>query len=404
MQSQVSQLTVYPIKSTAGITLSNAWVDQYGLAFDRRFVLTDPQGAFITARTEPSLCLIRTSLTEKGLVVIAPDMPLLTLNYDSLSSDYQSITVWRDTISGQHCDKAANLWFSQYLSKPCQLMYFGEKSSRKVKNSQQETAFSDGYPLLLISQGSLDYLNQALDEPVSMAHFRPNIVVENCEPFAEDSWKHIRIGEVEFMVTKPCSRCIFTTIDPDTAHKNIYQEPLKTLKTFRQVLNGDVMFGQNLVPLNQGQIKVTDTISALSTQMPPRFMNKGGIPKKAGEKICKSSAKEDNTSPPIHKNTFQESDVISSQKNKGKVNINYESWNKSITGNTRNTLLEQGEEAGLLLPYSCRGGMCGRCKMKLISGDVKVLADDGLSDAEKTQGYVLSCSCIPQSDISVSKP
>lgn len=88
---------------------------------------------------------------------------------------------------------------------------------------------------------------------------------------------------------------------------------------------------------------------------------------------------------------------------KGKVNLSFESWNKNVIGNTKDSILEQGEAAGMLLPYSCRGGMCGRCKIKLIDGDVKQLANDGLSDDEKEQGFVLACSSVPQSDLVLAK-
>ena len=88
---------------------------------------------------------------------------------------------------------------------------------------------------------------------------------------------------------------------------------------------------------------------------------------------------------------------------KGKVNLNFESWNKNVIGNTKDSILEQGESAGMLLPYSCRGGMCGRCKIKLIDGDVRQLANDGLSDDEKEQGFVLACSSVPQSDLVLAK-
>lgn len=403
MQASVSELTVYPIKSSAGISLTTAWVDEYGLAFDRRFVICDSQGQFITARTENNLCLIRTSLTPQGLMVIAPDMPVLQLNYHEFAENYTSVQVWNDKVKGQVCSKDADAWFSQYLKKECRLLFFGSASQRKVKNAQQETAFTDGYPLLLISQASLDALNNKLKTPVAMANFRPNIVVDDCEAFAEDTWKHIRIGEVEFMVSKPCSRCVFTTVDPETAHKSLNQEPLKTLKTFRQTFSGDVMFGQNLIQLNQGQIKNGDTVTVLSKQEPPKFLgktaNKKGTPAEA--QVTTSSLQTPEAAPATqHK--------AASPKAQGKVpqkvTVDFAGWNKSIVANTKESVLDQGEEAGLLLPYSCRGGMCGRCKMKLVAGDVKVLADDGLHDSEKSQGYILACSSIPQSDIVVDKP
>jgi len=386
----LQSLHIYPIKSTAGISLSNSWVDDYGLSFDRRFVITDANGLFITARTQPTLCLIEANLTAYGLVLTAPNMPSLHIHYQKLSQTYKDVSVWENDINAQHGHEDYDLWFSQYLQIPCQLLYFGEQSQRFVKNSNKQVAFADGYPLLLISQASLEDLNNKMplqaNQKISMSQFRPNIVIDNCEAFAEDTWQHIRIGEVEFEVSKPCSRCIFTTVNPINAEMHPQQEPLATLKNYRQVASGDVMFGQNLIALNQGSIKQGDKIVVLKKQSSPLF-------------ITMSSTKIDKA---------QSVDSLSPNKEvkkslPKKVNLNFNSWNKTVTGNSKDSILDQAEAAGMLLPYSCRGGMCGRCKIKLKSGEVKQLATDGLSDVEKEQGFVLACSSIPQSDLILAK-
>jgi len=386
----LQSLHIYPIKSTAGISLSNSWVDDLGLSFDRRFVVSDLNGQFITARTEPTLCLIRVNLTEHGLILTAPDMPALVINYRELSREYQKITVWNDDIQAQYGNKTYDLWFSQYLKKTCQLFYYGENSQRCVSNSHKKIAFADGYPLLLISQASLDDLNKKMSgqspQEISMAQFRPNLVVNSCDAFAEDTWQHIRIGEVEFEVSKPCSRCIFTTVNPTSAGKHPQQEPLKTLTTYRQVASGDVMFGQNLIALNQGSIKQGDEIIVLKKQSAPIF-----VPKSIKKTVNKQISLIVTTNKELKK------------KPKRKVNLTFDSWNKEFIGNSKDTILEQGEAAGMLLPYSCRGGMCGRCKIKLKSGEVRQLSSDGLSDEEKEQGFVLACSSVPQSDLVLAK-
>ncbi|PCH96038.1 MAG: oxidoreductase [Gammaproteobacteria bacterium] len=286
---KVSSLHIYPIKSTAGISLPHANVDELGLAFDRRFVLSDPFGQFITGRTEPKLCLVKTNLTEQGLELSAANMPTLILSYKNFSDQYQNVTIWGDKIAGQLCSIEANSWFSDYLQRPCQLLFFGAKSQRERKsvtvdtknNKARKIAFADGYPLLLISQASLDQLNFRLasnqQQKVSMAHFRPNIVVDNCLPFAEDGWQHIRIGEVEFKVSKPCQRCIFTTVNPITGEKHPAQQPLQTLKSFRKNDNNEVLFGQNLIALNRGQIKAGDQLTIISQQQPPVFNSENTI-------------------------------------------------------------------------------------------------------------------------------
>jgi uncharacterized protein YcbX/ferredoxin len=387
----VQSLHIYPIKSTAGISLSKSWVDDLGLSFDRRFVLTELNGQFITARTQPALCLIQSHLTPEGLILTAPNMPTLEVKFKDFSEQYHKVTVWKDQINSLYCHQTYDKWFSQYLNLPCQLHFYSEKSSRKVQKSNSQVSFADGYPLLLISQASLDELNAKLlsSNEVTMAQFRPNIVVNDTQAFEEDSWKSIRIGEVEFEVSKPCSRCVFTTIDPSNAQKHIEQEPLSTLKSFRQMADGDVMFGQNLIASNQGQIKQGDKVTVISKQSPPIFVSQ------------KSNSKEQKKTSAIPTD-IPSKEVQPSKTIPKKVTIEFGSWNKIHKGNSQDPILDQGEAAGLILPYSCRGGMCGRCKIKLTSGEVKQLADDGLTDDEKNEGYVLACSAIPQSDLILS--
>lgn len=397
MQSAfLSQITIYPIKSTAGISLSNSWVDSFGLSFDRRFVLTAPNGNFITARTDPKLTLIQANLTATGLIITAPNMPTLNIHYAHFSSAYKSITVWHDEIQGQHCQVAYDSWFSDYLAKPCQLIFFGGDSKRYVKNSSTQVAFADGYPLLLISQASLAELNKRSPADVSMQQFRPNLVVEDCDAFSEDGWQHIRIGEVAFEIVKPCSRCIFTTVNPETGEFHPQQEPLNTLAKFRQGEDKEIYFGQNVLPLNTGQIKTGDTVHLIKRQVKAFYMEtKKSQPTTQPVSTCAIN------NPPA--DTLSTSSPKKANKMKQKINITFASWDKSYTGNTKNTLLEQGEDAGLIMRYSCRGGSCGSCKVKLNSGNVEQGSTDGLTSQEQSEGYILACCAVPKSDVVISK-
>ena len=269
MTCTLSQLHVYPIKSTTGISLNRSHVSPRGLSFDRDFILRDLKGRFITARTHPKLVLVEASLTPGGLLLSAPGMPNLEVSYAAFSDQYLDVKVWGSEISAQHCQTDADQWFSTYLETDCQLVYFGEQSSREVSGHEgQPVSFADGYPLLLISQGSLNDLNSKCPAPISFAHMRPNIVVSSIAPFAEDSWSQIRIGEVEFDVVEACSRCVFTTVDPKTGIRNEFKEPLKTLKQYRRDEKGEVFFGQNLIPRNQGVIRVGDTVEILGGKSP----------------------------------------------------------------------------------------------------------------------------------------
>jgi uncharacterized protein YcbX len=126
-----------------------------------------------------------------------------------------------------------------------------------------QVSFADGFPLLLISEASLADLNSRLDAPVEMRRFRPNLVVDGNRPYAEDNWQRIRVGDVEFAGVKNCSRCVFTTIDPDSGVVHPDKEPLRTLSTYRRRPQGGVYFGQNLIPRSGGVIRVGDPVTVL---------------------------------------------------------------------------------------------------------------------------------------------
>ncbi|MEP4889461.1 MAG: YcbX family protein [Aliiglaciecola sp.] len=381
----LSQINIYPIKSCAGISLATSKVEQMGLEFDRRFVLTQTNGTFITARTDSTLCLVETQVTATGLRLNAPGMPELTIKYADFSENYQMVKVWQDNINGQYCHRDYDQWFSRYLGKPCNLVFFGEQSSRQVINSSSEVSFADGYPFLVISQQSLQDLNSRLASPVTMSQFRPNLVVDNCTAFEEDSWKKVRIGDVEFEVMKSCSRCIFTTIDPKSAEKHQQKEPLTTLQKYRKDKKGDVLFGQNLIALNTGTISLNDEVVVTERQARTIHFDLGS---KSARKAGKS---------PIQTETAEQSA-------KKSVEIAFSSWNVNHQGDNQTTILEQGEAAGLNLPFSCRAGICGRCKVKLSRGQVKNINElSGLTEQDANQGYILACSCVPQTDVEITK-
>lgn len=262
----LSDINIYPIKSTQGIALANANVFEQGLELDRQFVITDLKGKFITGRTKAKLVQVQSQITDYGFIISAPNMDDLLIRYSLLSTTYQNVQVWQDEIQAQHCSDAIDLWFSTFLQTPCKLYYYGEQSSRKIKRYNQQVSFADGYPLLLISNASLNDLNSKATDTTDMAQFRPNLVVDNCDAFAEDSWHKIAIGAVEFLVAKPCSRCIFTTVNANSANRHPNKEPLLTLQKYRTGTDKQIYFGQNLIPLNEGIINLGDTIKVISTK------------------------------------------------------------------------------------------------------------------------------------------
>lgn len=262
-ESTLSQITIYPIKSTQGIDISTSWVEKQGLSFDRRFMIATPDGKMITARSHPQLVTLHTNVTNNGLHLAYEGKETLTLSFSDFSMKKKQTQVWNDIFFAYQTTDEANQWISEVVGDKAELLYTGEQSNRVREKLGHNVSFADGYPLLVISEASLSELNQRASETQFMQQFRPNIVVTGDEAFIEDSWKKIRIGEVEFDVVKPCERCILTTVDHTSGIAKASKEPLKTLSTFRANEDGGVYFGQNIVALNEGSISVDDVVEVL---------------------------------------------------------------------------------------------------------------------------------------------
>lgn len=259
---ELGQLWSYPIKSCAGTAASSAKVSAAGLAFDREWMVTDAAGYFLTGRVHPKLVLVKPTPTIEGLALQAPGMPDLLVRR-LLFNQLRQTGVWAYRFDAWWGDATADEWFSVYLGLSARLLYIGANSRRALRaDPSVRFSFADGYPFLLVGEASLADLNSRLNTPVSMRNFRPNIVVSGAEAFAEDDWKRIRIGSVEFEHLKPCDRCVFTTIDPDTAQAANDMQPLRTLGGYRRTPAG-VMFGQNLVARSKGVLQVGDQVEVM---------------------------------------------------------------------------------------------------------------------------------------------
>lgn len=256
----------YPLKSGAALPLTQATVEPLGIEHDRRWMAVQPDGSFLTGRELPALVLVRAVPGPTGLHLSAPGMPELTVPFPPESAQRLDVTVWKDTCSAARTDATADRWLSEYLGMPAALVYVDARMQRPVDPTyaapEDRVGFADGFPLLLTTEPSLADLNTRLAQPVPMSRFRPNLVVEGCDAFAEDGWKRLRIGTVELAVVKPCARCVFITVDAETARKDPRQEPLRTLTTFRRI-DGKVMFGQNVIVRRAGTIRVGDSVEVL---------------------------------------------------------------------------------------------------------------------------------------------
>jgi uncharacterized protein YcbX len=266
---QLSALYRYPLKSCKAEVLQRAHFDGLGLSGDRRWMLVDESnGRFFTQRALPQMSQLSVLWNDVGGVTLsAPGHAALDVAVPvDEESTLRGITVWRDSFRVPDAGEAAARWVSDFIGKPTRLVYMPTERARWLPSGFGEiddrVNFADGFPLLLIGQASLDDLSGKIGRPQEMLRFRPNLVVEGAEAFAEDGWKRIRIGDMEFRLLKGCSRCILTTIDPATGERTEDREPLTTLKTYRE-WEGQIWFGQNLVSNGPGVLEVGMAVEVL---------------------------------------------------------------------------------------------------------------------------------------------
>jgi len=257
---RVTELHVYPVKACRGVPVSSAEVLERGFAGDRRWMIVDAGGVFVTQRTEPRLALVRTALLGGELELEAPGVGSVRLPVAQVAGARREVQVWNHVGSAvAHAEGSE--WVSGYLGAPHSLVYMPDEHRRPVNPERARpgdiVSFADAYPFLLLSDASLDALNARLAAPVVMARFRPNIVVSGCAAFEEDAWARLAIGSVGFRGVKRCDRCAVTTVDPETAETGV--EPLRTLATFRREA-GKVWFGMNLVHDGPGTLSVGDEL------------------------------------------------------------------------------------------------------------------------------------------------
>jgi uncharacterized protein YcbX len=299
----ISEINIYPIKSLKGIALNEAVVEKRGLQFDRRWMLTDPDGMFFTQREVPKMATVEVIVESGELIVENGSLGRMTVPFEPDKGHRQDVIVWKSEVAGLVYNGEVSEWFSDVLSKKCQLVLMPEATERHVNkefdSGNDIVSFADGYPLLLTGEASLEELNKRIEEnfelpprprdadtppkqggerfvPLPMNRFRPNVVVQGSVAFEEDRWARIRIGEITFRVPKPCGRCVMTTVEQTTGTFD-GKEPLRTLATFRMAKQvhpdkyeafghtpNSVLFGENLIPENPGgTIAIGDQVSVV---------------------------------------------------------------------------------------------------------------------------------------------
>jgi uncharacterized protein len=273
---QTAALYIYPIKSCAGVSVSNWPITRYGFEHDREFLVVDEQRNFLTQRTHPKLALVEPFLECELLRLRAPGLPEITVPWFGSPADHPieskpSVSIWRDRVLADDLGEEIAEWLTSHLELSVRLVRIGSRYRRPVPEEKvpaihrdalgvREVSFADAYPFLILSEASLADLNQRLVQPVPMNRFRPNIVISGLlDPYAEDRWESVEIGSVKFRHGRPCVRCTVTTTDQITLERG--KEPLKTLATYRRDGAGGVIFGTNFFCESlAGTIRVGDPV------------------------------------------------------------------------------------------------------------------------------------------------
>jgi uncharacterized protein len=293
----ISEINIYPIKSLKGISVTSAKVEERGLEFDRRWMLTTADGMFFTQREFPRMATVEVAIESGQLTVESNGLGAIAVPFEPDKGERQKVTVWQSVCEGLVYKGVVSEWFSDAIGTRCQLVLMPRSTRRHINpifdRGDDVVSFADGYPLMLIGEASLEDLNVRLKDrhdrrreeadlpdfqPLPMNRFRPNLVIADANAYAEDDWKSIRAGEAVFRSTKPCARCVITTVDQAKGEFD-GKEPLKTLAGYRLAKDvmpqryipfgmggNDVLFGQNLVPETPGAtINVGDRVHALET-------------------------------------------------------------------------------------------------------------------------------------------
>jgi uncharacterized protein len=263
----LSEIWIYPIKSLGGIRLRSAKVQEKGLQYDRRWMLVDANGTFMTQRVYPLMALFKLEQKHDIFQITfhqQGSQQFPSIRFDATvapSGSTFDAVIWNDTVKVVEVSPEISKWFTQHLGISCRLVSFPENNPRPVdaqyRVNGEHVGLADAYPFLIIGQSTLNDLNSRMQTPLPMNRFRPNFVFTGGDPFEEDHWRNFTIGKNRFVAVKPCARCVLTTVNQDTAEKGM--EPLITLATYRKEGN-KILFGQNVVATDHTEVHEGDKI------------------------------------------------------------------------------------------------------------------------------------------------
>lgn len=258
----------YPVKSLRGHARNAAKVEPIGLEGDRRFLVVDASARFQTIQQFPKMVQIEVEAKPDGVVLRHDDAGSCFVGTPPQGLPQETVTIWEDSVRAVAAGDAADEFLSRVLGTPLRLVYLANASARPVETGinagADHVSFADVTPILLTSAISLADLSDRAGLTIDMRRFRPNLVVSGASPWEEDTWRAIRVGAVRFRVAAPCARCAITTRDPDTGAQIDPYEPLRTLQRIHRGRDGGAMFGQYLIPDNEGTVALGDKVEVLS--------------------------------------------------------------------------------------------------------------------------------------------
>lgn len=261
----IKSLHIYPIKGLGGIDLQEANLEERGFEYDRRWMLVDENGEFISQRTVPEMALFRCNM-EDGLNVVYKENAI-SINVETYSDRKILTTVWEHEVYAYEVSDEISMWFSEMLNIQCRLVRMTDQHDRYKKlikgPKHTKLSFADGYPYMIIGTASLAKISNEVGQEIPANRFRPSIVVKTLVAHEEDDWAYIEMGDVKLQVIKRCARCVVVNIDQNSAAQS--KEPLKSLSKYRMEEN-NVNFGINVVCLVQGSIRVGDIVVVKKTK------------------------------------------------------------------------------------------------------------------------------------------
>lgn len=267
----ISRLFIYPVKSCAPVEVDRLHFDQYGPVGDRRFMVVNPEGKFLTQRQLPKMAFIQPSVQINNshqietLTLSAKDVSPLHVSVNTLKTDKLSVTVWKDSLQATDCGDEAAEWLSELLGKPCRLVMLPDDSQRQVSLKRAEpgryVGFADGYPLLVTTEASIDFISAEVGREIAIERFRPNVLVAgDITAFSELKWQALEFAQGGVKLVKPCERCVIPTRNLETQEREA--DVLEVLKQHCRI-DGKIIFGQNGIEYDLAEIRVGETLRAV---------------------------------------------------------------------------------------------------------------------------------------------